>query len=1346
MALADIIDKEPTIATPSASDLAKFPEEWESKFQFHVATYVAIADVKSRWRAILDNLLNGKSSTGLIYADTGYGKTSTGASLWKYAEAEGIVAVPPFIWNSLADMLTATHSWACYRLKTTRPEFIRDLKEKYNAVVEIDEEILAQRLVREDELTYAQARKAIARLKAEGRLLDALLPNQLLDYLRFATETLLKSGYKGLLILPDEFELFKDNLDTAQNYNHLKDFIWGIHDEANLPIGCVAFTYRQTYADIDRRERHILARFNKPTGGLIDLENFYGDPGFAKDLWNKLADSCHLSPSERTAIEGDVLDALGQFLRHSRARDLMSGPRSVVKTFNCAARHYTQYKHPYSLFDFCEDYLSGRINYGSQETEPAQAHTQIMELDVINNAERQKLVKLLCVHPEGVPRKIFRQHGISDSDREAVVQALLGQHVITKVTGPTLACHRDDLLGVDKLNEILKLLKDSFNPKNAEVHRKAVRAFKQHVLPEILTMKKGREGWLITREMHENPEHHWTMDLRGTILRQYPERLLTVDIEVIAQEPDATLVQHQNPNLPFDIRETRETSTPSERAFLTQFIFDMTSSADNTCHVHTNGLIFRINMQKPIHPQEIPEDIGKLGELFLPDSITPLLLLAILEFFDDKSTIAIVERENQEPEVNFLKERILNELVNSLFSPAVKAEAAFKPQELSVDFASVPAGRNFVEDALRVLIPKQFPDYSAVAVSNGWQRYLGTYRDALGRQTTLGKKQGREPIKTLNRSIPELFNIGQMTAFQNFYNGAGRHLLQINEIDNIGNTLAQEIEPRNNTKQVAVYFTPHPFEKYLLEQLQNSSEILTIDAADVNALPLPTVHRLGQRRGYLEEEVNALVEILKRRRMADTKKETGTEYLYLVETSINFAELQTKLNGIEESVTLAESNGFAYQCNDLSSARTLVGTLGIENDEVLKDELRQNLNSAEADLKNKCAEWVKTWYENLRQKIHESETLHLQVPTVLEQQTGHPLTEFSQILFQSVQTDVKSAYTKIFDEIRRIQARVDEICDREVITYQSDQTRQNAIETAAQLREECSHADADVKRLNQRREDAQELHRLFEPWRVLAHQIEGDRQLMVDNQAEPAVQNLIERVDIVQQNIRQHLADKRIPLNEVLSNHEHFKTLVVAIKSEFEEFLGGKEKAFIADLASIEELLAKVVDTPHLGVKWNPADSDGCYRLTREKAIEKLKEVIDTAQRELAKVTRDLQGPIETYAVPDSLKASAIQLRQDVGQYAAEFQRIRSNLIAENVDQQLAGWVSALVSLRQRGEGIRKRQQEIESDMTGFRNQLSPSTQRLHDVVKPLLDDGTFNSPSEIIERLEELYQLRRST
>ncbi len=1338
MPLADIIDKEPTIATPSANDVASAPEEWERKFQYHVATYIAIADVESRWAAILNNLLKGQSTTGLIYADTGYGKTSTGASLWKYAEAQGVVAVPPFIWNSLADMLTATHGWVCYRLKSTRPELIPNLEQKHRAVVQVDEEVLAQRMAREEELTSEQARRAITRLKAEGRLLDTLSPRQLLDYLHFATETLLKAGYKGLLILPDEFELFKDNLDTAQNYNYLKDFIFGIHGEERLPIGCVAFTYRQTHADIDRRAKHILARFNKPEGSLIDLEQFYGQTEFASHLWNKLAISRGLSPTEKAAIDDDVLNALGQFLRHSRARDLMSGPRSVVKTFSRASLHYTENKQPYSLFDFCEDYLSGHITYGSQETETVQAHAQIMELPLINNDERRKLVKLLCVHPaEGVPPEVVQKHGIPDPERGTVVQSLLGQHVITKVTGrPTLVCYRDDLLGVDKLNEILKLLKDSFNPTNPEVHREAVSAFRKQVIPTILTLKTGREGWIERGGRRGNAERQ-IMDLRGTLLRKYPERTLTVDIGMESQTREAIFPHHLN--------------QASESSLYIRFTLDMIQSVRNTCHIEATSLAFRFNMKKPINPQAIPEDIGKLGELFLPESITPLLLLSILNFFDDESTQAIVQRENQETEVNFLKERILNELVHYFFSPEIKAEAIFVPSELATDFASVPGGRSFVEGVLRGLIPKQFPEYSAVAVSNNWQRYLGAYREALSRQTTLGRKRGTEPILTVNQEVHNLFNMGQMTAFQNFYKDAGQKLLRIDQIDSSGNTLTEGIEPRKNNKRVAVYFTLHPLEKRLLEQLKNTSETLTIGAAEANALKLSAIHRQAAELGYLEEEIDALIETLQARGIADRKDVAGTSHLYLVETFINFAEQKTKLECLERIVALAQENGFTFKCENLSAAQALAHTISIENDEVQKDALRQELNSVETNLKNHCAEWVKTEHDNLRRKINQVETLRREVPRVLEQTTGYPTTEFSTILFQkSIQPEVKLAYTKLSENIGKIQATIQGLCNREIVKYQADVTPQNAIETATRLRGARAQIETDMSRLGQDGENVEELFLLFERWRVLASEIERNGQLMADSVKDAAVQNLIDRLDIVQRDIRQHLAEKRLSLKDVLGNHEHFKTLCSAIKDEFDQLLTGRKDAFIAYQSSIVEQLRRVSDTPPL-VDFNPIDSEGCYRKVRENAVEKLKSMVDKVQAESDQRKRELLKPIEVFNVPEALKAKAVQLRQDLGKLDDGFQHVCSEFMPEEVDIKLSEWVDKLLSKLKEGEPLADRRKQIERELDALRPDLSLKAQRLRnklthtedftELIVRLLSDGNFNSTKEILESLEELYQ-----
>ena len=629
MALNEIIQKNVVVDTPSASDLAERPSEWANRFQFHVSTHVAIADMTDKWDAILKNILRGHSATGLIHADTGYGKTSTAVALWHYAENHEVVTVPPFAWNSIADMLTATHGWVCHRLKEKRPDLIPDLEQQYKKLIESSDEARARRISQEENVPLDHAKRVVQSLKAKGELTDSISANRLIDYLREATPTLLEADYKGLLILPDEFELFANtNPDIAKNFSELKDFIFPIFQEVNLPIGCVVLTYRRTFSEIQLRESYILARFNKPQGSLIDLEQAYGkisnDRSFAHELWEKLSVQCNLSSEEQNAIDPDVLFALGQFLGHQRTTQLISGPRSVVATLRRAAIHYTQTQQPYSIFDFCEDYISqGIICFNNQETDAVKAYTSILNQPIIGGDEaKQKVVKLLCICPDGVPDKLFKKYGISDEDRSAVVEGLLGSHVITKIVGPTLTHYKDDLQAGDALIELLKVLRNQYNPASAETHRTAVRSFANFILPEIFSQTVGASftGWGGLKKMEGDIEPIYQTALLGTSLRYYPNRTLTVHVGTENfQEISGAYRESQ---------------------LFTSFIFNTQQDKHipNTCDIHADKVCFHLNISEAIDKQEIPKDIGKLGDLFLPESVTPSLLLSMLDFFAKETT------------------------------------------------------------------------------------------------------------------------------------------------------------------------------------------------------------------------------------------------------------------------------------------------------------------------------------------------------------------------------------------------------------------------------------------------------------------------------------------------------------------------------------------------------------------------------------------------------------------------------------------------------------------------------------------------------------------------------------
>lgn len=380
------------------------------------------------------------------------------------------------------------------------------------------------------------------------------------------------------------------------------------------------------------------------------------------------------------------------------------------------------------------------------------------------------------------------------------------------------------------------------------------------------------------------------------------------------------------------------------------------------------------------------------------------------------------------------------------------------------------------------------------------------------------------------------------------------------------------------------------------------------------------------------------------------------------------------------------------------------------------------------------------------------ETLRREVPRVLEQTTGCPVTEFSTILFQrGIQPKVKSAYTQLSGNISQIQAEIQDSCSKKITRYRANQTPQNAITTAIQLRDDRTQIDTDIKRLRQDGKNTEELFQLYERWRVLAGEIARDRQLMVDSTEDDAVQNLIERLDSVQQDIRQHLATNRMSLKDILSSHEHFRQQCSTIKDEFNKFLTRRKDTFITYQSNIAQQLGRMPDTPLPLVDFNPIDSEGCYRKVRENAVAKLESVVNKVLVESDQRKRELLKPIEVFKVPKALKTKAIQLREDLGKLDDGFQNVRCELTPEEVDTKLSEWVDKLLSKLKEGQPLADRRRQIERELDELRPDLSLKAQRLRneltdtedctDLIVRLRSDENFNSTKEIFESLEELYQ-----
>jgi len=114
---------QPIITTVKAQELGEMPEQVRNTYEFIASVFYAMESVKRDLRdPMLRRLANNKPVSGYVSGEYGYGKTATMVWLWHELEREGFVAVPPFLFYSWDDLMSAAKNWLIFRLKEKRPD------------------------------------------------------------------------------------------------------------------------------------------------------------------------------------------------------------------------------------------------------------------------------------------------------------------------------------------------------------------------------------------------------------------------------------------------------------------------------------------------------------------------------------------------------------------------------------------------------------------------------------------------------------------------------------------------------------------------------------------------------------------------------------------------------------------------------------------------------------------------------------------------------------------------------------------------------------------------------------------------------------------------------------------------------------------------------------------------------------------------------------------------------------------------------------------------------------------------------------------------------------------------
>src|SRR6266480_4475605 len=130
--LNNILNKESILKTANARELGQAPQDVLDRYQSYALTHVPLGDttkqLKNLERVIVENKL---CAVGAIVGPYGYGKTSTAVHLWNELREQKFLAVPPFLWINLSELMDAVYYWLKFEFSQGPKDFLEPLEALY---------------------------------------------------------------------------------------------------------------------------------------------------------------------------------------------------------------------------------------------------------------------------------------------------------------------------------------------------------------------------------------------------------------------------------------------------------------------------------------------------------------------------------------------------------------------------------------------------------------------------------------------------------------------------------------------------------------------------------------------------------------------------------------------------------------------------------------------------------------------------------------------------------------------------------------------------------------------------------------------------------------------------------------------------------------------------------------------------------------------------------------------------------------------------------------------------------------------------------------------------------------
>jgi hypothetical protein len=865
------------VDTARADDLERQPEAIRTRYEPYAETYFLMEAVRRVEQRLIHELRAGRSVTGYLSADFGYGKTATAIYLWKRCLDSELVAIPPFLFRQLGDVMRATKGWFAYHLQHTQPTLIARLEEVYRAHTARSIEDLSREIATKQGLTEAIARAIVEKYIAQRQ--DVTRTQSLLNFLREATALAKEAGFKGLVVFADESQGFirAEEGSARDAIQILDDLVKGVRAMANTPLGLMlTMPVSPTETAIEEQAGDIIQRMRE-RGTALRLEHAYGRE-FPKELWNHLCTSFG-DDRVREAVEEYTLEAIGQLCER---KDLSNGPRTVISAFKRIAQHYQESGRSYTPIHLIDDYLQGHIVFEGREEKLTGTLRSLLGMPFVrSDVRRQQAVKLLAAFPRGVDQAKAGElyQVIEDLADEG---QWLGEYITQLSEGYALVRLQESDEPRKLLEEVVRDFRRRWHHVWTEQTKEQLAAagFVKEVLPLLFPQRSP--GQYANFGGHRSPNHdaHGVayLMLEGCFERLYsrfPNRMVRVAVSTDAD----SLARFRPPeeDIDLDFRFFLEAPQDADAEKTPARII----SANQDRRVD-----FRLNLKRAFGRQ-FPPDLSFLHDVMSPERTSAQVLLGLsmrmwgwLQNHPDTS-----EADRQMIEAH---RRALHRYTLQLLLPDANDPTKVTASGIQISGAE----QRLIESAFEAKCAELYPSYKPLMVTREWKNHLRRYRDTLSRRP-LAERRGREPFVGSKSEIARAF-VWTHTVFES----------NSRTLQDMGLLKVRWGKGRGEESEAEVRFLEHPLEQLLRGAIQEEGREKTLvfggQSRRVKSIEVGRLKELARKQGYLHEEVDEALELLVLRQYVQRESDgTIHEFAGAVdagELKHQAQELETRLN------------------------------------------------------------------------------------------------------------------------------------------------------------------------------------------------------------------------------------------------------------------------------------------------------------------------------------------------------------------------------------------------------------------------------------------------------------------